>query len=207
MPGKNAAAHHSIADWDFEHGDTYRFLSDDYYISPPTSLKHYTAVDWFGDAILCRIPATLVLPQGEVRTWLRKPDGAIFVAIFRCQTVLGTSNFHNGYGIAIFNNIAMLRREIGDVGTTRDTTPCYMAYNQWIHYRVFWYNGKTPGEQDALCVDIYREIAGEWVKEGETMYDTDNSWKDSELNRCGLVAICEPGWSTWFDDTEIWGPV
>ncbi|GAI25646.1 unnamed protein product, partial [marine sediment metagenome] len=76
---------------------------------------------------------------------------------------------------------------------------------EWNHYRVHWYNGVKPDVGPAICVDLYREVAGEWQQEGITMYDTNNRWADSETNRCGLEGTPWLLNSAWFDDTEIWG--
>ncbi len=42
MPDKLKIEHHTLADWDFEHGATYRTLFADKYVSPP----HFTQVLW-----------------------------------------------------------------------------------------------------------------------------------------------------------------
>ncbi|GAI34328.1 unnamed protein product, partial [marine sediment metagenome] len=55
-------------------------------------------------------------------------------------------------------------------------------------------------------VSLYKEIAGEWVQQGDTLHDTDNQWKDSEINRVGIGAITELGHKQYYDDTEIWAP-
>lgn len=209
MPGKIAAAHHTLADWDFEKGAEYRSLASDFYVSSPTSLKLSRGVGtgaWVG-AVLCRIPATLVLPQGEVRTWVRRSAGASAPCIFRNQAALGSANWLNCYMIYLGANIAGLYRVLSGVLLQVDSTSCSTFIGSWTHYRFFWYNGKTPGEVPALCVDIYRDIAGEWVKQGSTMYHTLNLWKDSAINRCGFRPVLSPDQAVWYDDTEIWGPV
>lgn len=200
--------HHTLADWDFQFGATNRSLSATRYISAPTSLliQKAGAGAWH-DTILCRIPATQCLPQGEVRNWVYSYDLIKVVAIFRNQAALGSADYLNTYGLNITLDTATLIRYIAGAYLVRDSTPCTGFRNVWAHYRVFWYNGKTPGDSPALCVDVYREVAGEWVKEGSTLYDTDNSWKDSGTNRAGFRAYSLYDHLQYWDDTEIWGPV
>lgn len=200
--------HHSLADWDFQFGATNRSLSAVQYVSAPTSLliKKFGSGAWH-DAILCRIPATLCLPQGEVRTWIYSYDRAQTISSFRNQAVLGTANYTNTYLLHLTGDTAQLNRHLAGVFSNRDTTTCPSFRNVWAHYCVFWYNGKTPGYVPALCVDVYREITGEWVKQGDTLYDTDNSWKDSGRNRAGFRAYSTYDHLQYWDDTEIWGPI
>ncbi|MBA7548861.1 hypothetical protein ES705_41329 [subsurface metagenome] len=207
MPAKIASVHHSIEDWDFDYGDEHRSLAVDQFISVPSSLKFSGAPRAWGTHVLCRIPGTLVLPQGEVRTWSRRYYGSHGIAVFRHQTALGEFSWQNLYYVSVHPAWAVFTRVLDGVPSNRGSTDVYFANDEWIHYRTFWYNGKTPGGVDALCVDIYVEIDGEWVKQGSTMYDTGNYFKDSETNRCGLRIALGGGQSAWYDDTEIWGPV
>ncbi len=200
--------HHTLADWDFRHGATYRSLSAAQFISAPTSLRflNATAINIF-DTVLCRLPATQCLPQGEVRTWVYGYDINFRIASFRNQAPLGTANWANSYQLILTSTQARLYRYIDGAYSHRSTTSCQAFSNTWTHYRIFWYNGETPAGVAALCVDLYREIAGEWVKEGSTMYDTANTFKDSETNRCGFEGNSYNNQLQYFDDTEIWGPV
>ncbi|MBA7667109.1 hypothetical protein ES703_75194 [subsurface metagenome] len=209
MPGKllKEPDHHTLADWDFENGDTYRFLSDVQFVSSPTSLLYWRPFGSFLTVILCRIPATLCLPQGELRTWIY-PEGSFFTLfVFRNQAAFGSSNDENCYAIRIYGNLVQFNYWLNHLNYPISQTSCHYFLNQWTHYRLVWYNGKTPAEQEALCVDFYYEVAGEWVKEGDTMYDTANRWKDSEVNRCGYHPYITGGDHLYCDDTEIWGPV
>lgn len=204
----NLTEHHTLADWDFQYGATNRSLSAEQFISSPTSLRIMKAGSGFwSDTVLCRIPATLVLPQGEVRTWVRSVDASKNVATFRNQAALGSANWANSYVLTVAYDKATLWRYIADVYTNVDETPCTDSVSQWGHYRVFWYNGKTPGEEDALCVDVYKEIDSEWIKQGSTLYDTTNAFKDSGINRAGFIPLSRYDNRQYWDDTEIWGPV
>ncbi|GAH62811.1 unnamed protein product [marine sediment metagenome] len=207
MSGKIAAPHHSIVDWDFQQDGTGRSLDAAYYISPPTSLKLFQFDALWSEAILCRIPDTLVLPQGEFRTWFRKGIARLIPCLFRNQAPLGTSNGWDCYRIYLTGGFAQLERWDDGAPHYWTFTPCIIPINEWVHFRVFWYNGKTPAEREALCVDIYLEIDGQWVKQGDTLYDTLNKWKDSAINRCGFFGWGYDPYIEWWDDTEIWGPV
>lgn len=207
MPGKLKITHHTLADWDFEHGASQRELSAAQYVSAPTSLLFSGLGPGFHTRVLCRIPGTLVLPQGELRTWVWPTNSFFLLFIFRSQTVLGTANRLNCYSIQIWANVARLTVWINGIEYVIAATTCHYFLDEWTHYRIFWYIGKTPGDEDALCVDLYYEVAGEWVKEGNTMYDTNDRWADSDKNRCGLNVYLVPWDYQYFDDTEIWGPV
>ena len=196
----------SLSDWDFMHGDTYRSLSPDRYISEPTSLKYSGAPGLWTSLFLCRIPSTLCLPQGEIRCHFYDNLRARAIVAFRHQAPLGSADEQNFYWVW-FTDIGEARLFLhrGGSGVQRDSTEFIFNLNEWNHLRVSWYNGKTPAEEDALCVDIYREVAGEWIKQGSTMYDTLNNWKDSDVNRCGFRLTMAPDHIIYFDDTEIWG--
>lgn len=207
MPGKIYVAHHSVVDWDFARPDEYHSLSADEFISPPTSLKLYRADLTAVEVVLCRIPATLCLPQGEVRTWHYSANPTCRPAVFRNQAALGTSDLEDMYEMLVWPNSARLSYYSAGTPHTIQTQACTVPTGQWNHWRVFWYNGKTPGEVPALCVDLYLEIAGEWQKQGATFYHTPNLWKDSAINRCGFRQNRSARVSYYFDNTEIWGPV
>ncbi len=207
MPGKLKIPHHTVADWDFQEGSQYRTLDNAYFISAPTSLKLGPPPGSWIDTVLCRIPATQCLPQGELRTWLRSTTGIVYPAAFRNQAPLGTANYQNFYTVRLDGTLCRLYRFIAGVSSIRDGCPAPFSINTWFHYRTFYYNGLTPAEAPALCVDVYQEIDGEWVKFQRTLYDTDNTWEDSEINRSGFLASLAAGTMIWWDDTEIWGPV
>ncbi|MBA7542354.1 hypothetical protein ES705_34675 [subsurface metagenome] len=207
MPGKIIVPHHSVTDWDFEQADEHHSLSEDEFISAPTSLRLYNADTSAVEVVLCRIPATLVLPQGEVRTWQYAESPVCRPAVFRNQAALGTSNYQNMYEMLVYPNEARFSYYSAGSPHTIDTHVCIVPAGQWNHWRVFWYNGETPGEEEAICVDLYLEIHDEWQKQGATFYHTLNLWKDSAINRCGFRQNVAVRKAHFWDNTEIWGPV
>ncbi|MBA7541575.1 hypothetical protein ES705_33891 [subsurface metagenome] len=207
MPVKIAAGHHTIADWDFWHGAAGRSLSSDHFISAPTSLKLVYSAGAETNVVLCRIPATLVLPQGEVRHYFRPSSYAQVSFTFRNQAALGSADWLNCYFVFITATSWQVRRITNGYPFTVGTSGTTSHIDVWNHFRLFWYNGKTPAEQPALCIDLYKDIAGEWVKQGSTIYDTTNKWADSAINRCGFWLTMGGGDIAYIDDTEIWGPV
>ncbi len=209
MPKLLLPGHHSVVDWDFRHGALYRSLSTTKYVSAPTSLKFLNPTGYYiWDTVLCRLDGTLCLPQGEVRTWLYPTAGwAHHPVSFRNQAPLGTSNNQNCYFIELSYLVAHLYVSLSGTWYLMGSTATSYSLTEWAHWRTAWYNGKTPGEVPALCVDFYKEVAGEWVKQGSTMYDTSNRWKDSAVNRCGIEGDSTGNKAKYWDDTEIWGPV
>ncbi len=176
--------HHTVADWDFTGGALYRSLSAAFFISAPTSLRLFKAADpQFNETVLCRIAETQVVAQGELRSWYRYPlvGGRIFT--FRNQAALGSANVNNCYLILIVSTTVYLFRFIGGGEVEVGHTPCSSSANTWEHWRVIWYNGYTPAEAEAICVDFYKEVAGKWIKQGSTLYDEANQFKDSAINR------------------------
>ncbi|GAI96584.1 unnamed protein product, partial [marine sediment metagenome] len=152
--------HHSVADWDFQEGATNRSLSAIQYVSEPTSLRILEpGSTQFYDAILCRIAETQCLPQGEVRNWQYSYYRYKHPAIFRNQAVLGTADTQNHYSVYLAGTIAYLYRHIAGVSSLRDQSTCQTFVDTWTHYRTLFWNGLTPELLEALCVNIYREVA------------------------------------------------
>ena len=196
----------SIDDWDFEQGN-YRFLSDEKFISPPTSLKLYDPSIASSDTVLCRDPDTLCLPQGEVRTWHFCEVVTTFPSVFRNQSPLDTSTYDNGYYICVYAGTVRFGYYHDGVNHVLHEESYAVPYNQWNHWRTIWLNGVNGEGNPALCVSVYLEIEGEWEQIVPTFYDTQNRWKDSEINRCGFRHNIQAGKPAYIDDTEIWGPV
>lgn len=205
---RKAIIHHSVVDWDFRTG-TVKVLYTDFYVSAPSCLLIYRSnggIDY--PAVLCRIAETLCIAQGEVRTWHRANDRTrSFFLFFRNQHALGGADYENSYLWAITGDWAYLSRYIGGVPVEIGHFAVSWANNEWNHWRTVYWNGKTLAGEDALAVDLYKKVAGEWVQQGETLYDTENQWADSEINRSGIGCWTQYGKVHWFDNTEIWGEV
>lgn len=200
--------HHTVADWDFTPG-THRELSDALCISPPTSLLiRQTNGDTARPAILCRIAETLCIAQGEVRTWHWTWNYTRdFRLPFRNQHPLGGASYSNCYNWRITGAWAYLFRTIADADTLIGQFTVSWPQSEWNHWRTVYWNGADPAGNPALCVQLFREVAGEWVQQGETLYDTQNQWADSEINRSGIGCWTDAAAGHYFDDTEIWGAV
>lgn len=200
MKTQQKPIHHSAADWDFEH--EFWELSFDHYISPPSSVA---MTSWRNTAILSRHPAAQNLPQGQISTWLRvervTDDNAI---MFRNQQPFDTADDRNTYWVmAVDLTLFTFRRCVNDVITNLGEWLIPFPLQEWFRWRVTWWNGIDEHGDPALVVRLDLWENGEWVDKGER-YDPVNKWKDSDLNRCGLLL-----WDTlcYFDDTEIWRPV
>ena len=205
---KPAAGHFSVSDWDVD-SPVPCSLSSTQYVSPPTSRYCLEAASvWRIAHHLCRIAATQCLPQGRWITYIRIVSGSHEVALFRNQAALGSANHDNCYYVHVGPAGFYLRRMIG--GATSYTWPTYewtSPDGQWHHYRVDWWNGTLADGTPCLCVEVFKEITGEWVLQGERMTDTTNQWKDSEINRVGFRINAGYGDGAYFDDSEIWAPV
>ncbi|MBA7576077.1 hypothetical protein ES708_17914 [subsurface metagenome] len=207
MSKRYSIQHHSVADWDITHGTTYSTLSNADYISEPTSLRTQSPDGVVYDIVVCRIGTTLNLPEGEVRTWMRNVGRSYQPAVFRNQSPLGSAIRDNTYILRYIISTISLIRGVAGGWLTIDSSSAPSISADWNHFRVHWYNGKNPAEQEALCVDTYVEVAGEWQKRGDTLYDTSNMWKDSSINRTGIQPTSGRALDPMYtDDTEICGP-
>lgn len=200
--------HHTVADWDFTAG-TAKTLYAPVHVSAPTSLAIYISNGSTArPAVLCRIAETLCIAEGEIRTWHytwnRTRD---FRLPFRNQHALGGADYEDTYFWSILGTHAFLYRVIaGDIVQIGDFVVSF-ANTEWNHWRTVYWNGATPDGDPALCVELYKKVDGEWVQQGETLYDTENQWADSEINRSGIGCWTTAGATQLFDDTEIWGAV
>ena len=200
--------HHSVSDWDFTHGTLYRFLDTTQWVSSPTSLRmKYTTTPNITGCILSNLVGCQNIPQGELRTWYRAPYVGSVPFNFRNQDTSTTPSQTNCYAVNISNLYIRLLRIVGGVATTIGDVPFTWQANTWFHLRVKFWNGVNLSGEDSLCAEIYQEVGGAWVKLGDTLYDNQNKWKGSGVNRLGLRYQTDSSMPNWFDDTEIWGPV
>lgn len=199
--------HHSISDWDFRYGATYRSLSTDYFVSPPTSLKIYKpSPGAVIETLYCRVASTLLLPEGELRTWARTGYTTNRIFMFRSQAPLGSGSDLNCYAVRLASTSWRLSRVIAGGWVTVGEQPAVHSGTVMEHWRIVWWNGIDGGGNPALAVDCYKESVGVWVQQGLTIYDPWNQWKNSAINRCGLSCQTVLNIPVYFDDTEIWGP-
>lgn len=201
-------AHHSVSDWDFTAG-AHHVLTEALYVSAPSCLEMYwQAGNPLLSTVLCRRADTLVIPQGEVRTWYRTTNvtrpGSL---TFRNQHALGGADFDDCYRWDFTGNWAYLYRVIGGVDTKVEQFAIALTQNAWEHLRTRFWSGKDPEGADALNVELFKEVAGDWVQQGDTVYDTEDQFKDSGINRLGVGGKTDSAPHHYFDDTEIWAPV
>lgn len=194
--------HHSITDWDWQGGVAGRSLDPTVFISPPSSLRMYYATTYPQYSILCRDLLVRNLPQGEIRMWRKGHRTDVGPACFRNQNALGTANFSPGYSIKLGLPNCQILRDITIIGTL----PITVVIDVWEHWRVRWYNSEDGAGNPALAIEIYKEVAGAWVSQIGTFYDTQNKYKDSAINRVGFRTHAAFGSAENYDDTEIWGP-
>ncbi len=198
--------HHSVSDWDFQAGTPF-ILSTGRYVSPPSSLYLYgVASPTVNRAILCRLPSCQVVAQGEVRCWFRSDNVGLGQELyFRNQAALGTANYNNGYEMSIRGTWAYFYYVLGGTGHLLDAIAITRAQNTWSGWRVVFWNGIQPPTTPALAVDLYEKVGGIWVKRGHTIYDTNNRWAASGINRLGIGCNEYRNQAYWHDDTELWG--
>ena len=200
--------HKSVVDWDFQAG-MHHILNNIIFISEPSSLEcFWQPGNPLDSTLLCRIAETLCIPEGELRTWYRSTNWTRDMLIeFRNQHPLGGANWDNSYYWSITSSLISLARRIAGVHTAIGNFPWVGASNTWYHFRTVFWNGADGEGNPALAVQLFLEVAEEWVQQGETLYDTQNQWKDSEINRLGIGGRTDSAPHHYFDDTEIWGAV
>ena len=199
--------HHSVSDWDFTAGCVYA-LDTAQYVSAPRCLRVGGAGGSDMRSIfLCRTSATRNLPQGRVSSWHRGQNYNVLTAYpFRSQAPLGSATIANMYIVTITFNSWDLSKYVGGVLTPITEFERQRAGDTWYHDRVTWWNGVTPENDAAITVMLESYIEGEWVQQDDWVYDTDNLWKDSAINRCGIGSMEDAEYYNWIDDTEIWAP-
>lgn len=205
---ENKLKHHTVSDWDFS-ASIVKILDTTDKVSPPSSLRCTQTVGGeLKASILCRIAATQCIAQGEARTWHKTTiETYPGYLIFRNQAALGTSNLTNCYYWALVYNHAWLYRVIaGALVLIGDFSHSNWSGYAWNHLRIIYWNGVNALGVAALASEYYREIAGAWVKIGDTLFDTTNQFKDSATNRSGVGGTLINEQYRYFDDTEIWGP-
>lgn len=190
--------HHSVEMWDFK-GSNWQ-LSTAQYVSAPSSLRQTSSTSL---QILCRVPATLCVPQGRIVTWVRVSAPYRHLLTFRHQSPLGSVVTDNCYYLSYYeyswtylyrlvagHNVSIGRFSIGPI------------LNTWNLLRLTWYNCYNPQNVPSLCVHLERWADPNWL-DGGLLYDPENKWHDSEVNRMGLHGNSS---DNYWDDTELWVP-
>lgn len=191
---------YSVSDWDFQTANW--MLSNTQYHSPPTSI--ITTVPVLPNVILCRVADTLVLPVGRMVWWSYNQGEYAAWVTFRNQAPLGSASRQNCYRLYAISTATIWLYSVEDgVEYWGDTWTAIWEKNKWEHWRLTWWNGVNEQNTPALCVELEHEIAGEWVSAG-ILYHTANLWKDSAINRCGILI---EQYMFYHDDTEIWIPL
>lgn len=201
------AGHHSVSDWDFQFAAPNWTLDTALYVVAPASLRlKYTAGGTPSFSVICKYATVLNLPQGELRTWYRSVQAYEAWCTFRNQAAVGSANELNCYATVMSPTNLALYRMVAGIATARGSWPTTHAVNTWERFRLQWWNGNDLYGVDALCVNLYKEVSGQWVQQGGTLYDTSQQWKTSSINRVGLRGQTDVTYFTNFDETEIWGP-
>lgn len=197
--------HHSVEDWDRSH-PAITILDDTICVSEPTSLwfkTHENAAVY--PLLLSRHADAQNVAEGRMVGYLYGV-GAVATGgfTFRNQSALGTAIRDNGFEVHIHDEGWSLLKRVGGVLSWTKEADGTFPKNTWIQIRLSWWNGYTAAGLPALAVMMERYIAGEWVKQGDTLYDEDNEFKDSEINRCGPASRATSVNYAWIDDTEVW---
>lgn len=190
--------HHSVGDWDIQGAYIY---SIDHFVSPPTSFSCSAGVA----QVICKHPNTLVIPSGEIRLHLWEPAGTYISICFRRQDPIGTPTVNpKTYRIyqrgTPFFDTVLLYDSFPAPALVIGSWPYQWPFNAWVEVRVqFWtFNGGDPA--NPLAVNLYIKEAGVWVKKGDTLFYSPNTWVGTDPCRVGFT-VHE---GAWVDDIEIW---
>lgn len=190
--------HHSVGDWDKPATDWK--LDTDFFVSPPSSLYSWNTTP---QAFLCRLADSLCLPTGRIVSWIRPQFQTAYWLTFRNQVALGSSDLKDCYLIATSSYTRVdFGKRVNNVYTKLDEWLMSWSLATWIQVRVTWWTTYDAQNQPTMAVHLEAYEGGAWVDKG-TLYDSDNLWSTSTVNRLGL-AVTTGGIS--FDDTEIWKP-
>lgn len=195
----NVLNHHTVGDWDKP--VTGWTLTTGIYVSPPSSLYCYATQD---HAFLCRLADSLVLPAGRIVCQIYPQFLNDYWLTFRNQATLDTEEVKDCYLISCHaTNRIDFGKRVNNVYTKLDEWVASWTLNTWVQLRVTWWNTYDDQNNPSIAVQLEVWEADAWADKG-ILYDSDNLWADSEINRVGL-AIHAAGVA--FDDTEIWKPV
>lgn len=195
----------ALSDWDFSWSGS-KSLDPAWYKSSPTSLKITDTSSQYRCA-LHKNAAVQNLPQGQMISWHKRGVNAVSGFVFRNQQPSGSANLTNSYALfynttdwdfcafvsGVYSHIAWM----GGGGLSNGTEK---------RVKCIWWNGENLSGLDAIAVQIWIDnLDGTWTLIS-TAYDTNNRWKTSGTNRCGIFYQGAGGNYAWLDDTEIWIP-
>ncbi len=197
--------HYSVIDWD-RSDPTKLYLSDEQKVSDPYSLKaHHPGTGLELVVILHRFTSTRNIRDGRLifcvfTTHVVGPE----IATFRNQAPLDSANRDNCFEILFWASTWSWRLFEGGEYIWGKTANGSFTTNEWMKFRLSWWEGFSSLGVPATCVALEKYIAGEWVKQGNTLYDEDSHFKDSSINRVGHIAFVDNTRPQYWDDTEIW---
>lgn len=197
-------SHKSLTDWDFM-PDHIHYLSPLHYISAPTALYNEGAPGAGPHLpVLCRDEKTLCLPTGRLASHFYCEDYPRIQGFsFRNQSPPGEVEVANGYYVWFTYLTWQLNLVLEHVGYTLASFDYETLADRWYHRAVSWQTAGDPEHLNYLEVIVEQEIDGKWENLPGRWYHPLNYWKESELNRCGLLLPRDQDWFNCVDDTEI----
>lgn len=199
--------------WTFHPSTAFLWMLDNsIYVSPPSSLRLTSSLQYSFFGLLCNVPATWNLPEGRLVTSFQNPNYYVYPRfLFRNQSptypehaiagnAMVPTNTYSGY----FSSMGCHVTKRGGVGPTWSNYwrwPQQLIYNTWYTARISWFNFAN-----GLVVRAEFWDGTQWVALTPDGFDSNPWWSDSAINRVG-VGYGRPnfGGYTRFDDTEIWG--
>ncbi|MDD5512075.1 MAG: hypothetical protein PHI12_14920 [Dehalococcoidales bacterium] len=196
----------ALSDWDIWKPNTTLTLDATWYKSSPTSVKLASTGTTGRGGLISRRANVQLVPEGEIRFWVKKVINSQPAFSFRNQSPLGSGQCENCYLLKGYATTWQLSRVVNGSPTVIGTMGTCPSNGEEGHYRCVFWNGENLSGVAALAVSLYQEnTASEWVLQG-TLYDTVNMWRDSTINRMGIGFSGGSGNSLQFDDTELWTP-
>lgn len=191
--------HYSTADWDFS-SDSW-ILDTNKYTTPPSALRGTTPSPVF---VLNKLPDIQNLPHGRIVTNLWLTYQKAFRLYFRNQAPLLSSNRENTYEVHLYASGALasyLNAYVAGELVGQWNFGMGFPWAEWLKIRVTWWTGKNLINVRSLACKLEKMVAGEWQQMGNILYDVQDRWQNSDVNRVGIGVNN----NSWVDDTEIWG--
>lgn len=200
---------YSLMDWDYE--DPGPYISDEVYVSAPTSLAAQQKVGLIRQGwAFCKLPAALCVPDGRIVSGIRLCD-AIAIRLywfFRAQAYPPEGQVDPDNCYALFyrcQDVRLYRIVGGGLSLLYDYNfPTPLAAETWYWFRLTFWQYLPADLVKLLRVTLDRWISGAW----ENLFikdDSDNMWAESEINKVGFnLRYGAAQKITAIDDTEIW---